>query len=219
MQRVIMRAVLALVLSVSAAACATSSVADDRAEDSPATVRERLAESTRLFIGRDASTGSITARRRTADGWIAGDTALVIESGELVAQVDASGAVTLDAFEVGIAPIAVPEEVFRQPAELSDVRVVLATPATASATWTSDNALTTRVTLDLDLEWSITIDGGQTPLGEQHLPPVTVDVSFAGDGDVVEATLDLAASGELWDWAGLLELTHLELDLGAATTN
>ncbi len=219
MRRVMMmmRSVLAVaVLGTGACSMATGPESGD-AYDS---VRARLADGpTRLFMGGEASEGLVTARRWTSGGWIEGDTPLVIENGELTASVDASGKVSLASFEVGIAPIEIPEEVFKKPAQLSDVRVKLTAPATAAAMWSSDDAATVTLPMTLDLGWSITINGGKTPLGSQHLPPVDVLLTLGGDGELVEASVALAASGELWSWAGLLEMTHLDLSLAAATVD
>jgi hypothetical protein len=216
MHRVIMRSPV-LALSLFAAACTANSPTGTESFDS---VRERLREApTRLFIGGEDSTGLVTARRWTQDGWIAGDHTLTIESGELHASVDASGRLELTSFEVGVAPIELPEEVFKKPAQLSDVKVKLVESTAGAAQWTSENEATARLTLKLDLEWAISVNGGKTPLGEQKLPPIDVDFTLSGDGDFVGATIALAASGELWSWAGLLELTKLELQLGAQTTD
>ena len=211
-----MRTLLALALFT--AACTTNAPAgSDTSRDS---VRERLADAPALlFIGGADSAGSVTARRWTPGGWIEGDHALTVETGELAVSVDGSGKLSVQAFEVGVAPIEIPEEVFKKPAQLTDVRVKLTEAAVGAATWTSDNEATARLSLKLDLEWSISVNGGKTPLGEQHLPSVDVDFTIYGDGDYVGATLDLAAAGELWDWAGLLEMTRLELALNASTAD
>jgi hypothetical protein len=213
MHRVIMRTLLALTLF--AAACTTAAPAGGPDYDS---VRERLSDGpTRLFVGGSDSTGTVTARRWTPGGWIEGESTLVIESGELFATVDAGGRLSLSKFEVRVAPIEIPEEVFKKPAQLSDVRVKLTEPATGAAQWASDDEAQATLPLRLDLEWAIAVNGGKTPLGTQHLPPVDVDLTLTGDGGSVEATIALAATGMLWNWAGLLELTHLELRLEAAT--
>ena len=215
MHRVIMRTLLALALFT--AACTTNAPAGSDSFDS---VRERLADgSTRLVIGGVESTGMVTARRWTPGGWVEGDTALTVENGELAAHVDQSGKLTISAFEVAVAPIEIPEEVFKKPASLSDVKVKLLEATSGAATWTNDNEASARLSLKLDLEWAISVNGGKTPLGEQHLPAVDVDVTVSGDGDYIGATLSLAATGELWNWAGLLEMTKLELSLGAETTD
>lgn len=215
MQRVIMRTLLALPLL--ATACTTNAPAGLETYES---VRDRLSDGpTRLSIADAESSGMVTARRWTQGGWIEGDSSLVIENGELKASVDASGRLQLKSFEVGVAPIDIPEEVFKKPAQLSDVRVKLTAPTEGAATWSGDDAATAKLTLSLDLDWAIAVNGGKTPLGTQHLPPVEVELSVSGDGELVEATLGLAAAGELWDWAGLLEMTRLELHLAAQTTN
>lgn len=210
-----MRTFLALALFT--AACTTNAPAGSESFDS---VRERLADApTRLFIGGVESTGTVTARRWTQGGWIEGDHTLTIENGELEASVDGSGKLALKGFEVTVAPIDIPEEVFKKPAQLTDVKIKLIEATTGAATWANDNEATARIQLKLDLGWSITVNGGKTPLGEQHLPPVDVDFTLSGDGDFVGATIALAARGELWDWAGLLEMTRLELDMSASTPN
>ena len=210
-----MRTALALVLFASA--CTSASPGGPEIYDS---VRDRLSTSpTRLYVGAEGSTGTVTAKRWTADGWVEGVTPIVVSSGELRASVDDHGTLTLAAFEVGTQPIDIPEDVFKKPAQLSDVRVKLSTASTGATTWTSENDATVAMTLALDLDWSISVNGARTPLGTQHLPPVPVDVTLAGAGDHVDASIGLHASGELWNWAGLLELTGLEMSLSAETTD
>ena len=207
-----------MALTLFAAACTTNAASGPPTYDS---VRERLSESptpTRLFIGGDVSTGELTARRWTTGGWVEGDSTLTIVSGEMSATADSSGKLALKTFEVGVAPLDIPEEVFKKPAQLTDVKVKLRAPTVGGVVWTNDNQATAKLSLALDLEWAIAVNGGKTPLGTQHLPMIEVDVALTGDGEVVDATLGLAASGELWNWAGLLELTRLELQLGAETT-
>lgn len=210
-----MRVLLALAPTLLAAACASGAPAGGTEYDS---VRDRLSDGpTRLFIGTDGSSGSLTARRWTADGWIEGDTAVTIASGEVSAKVDARGALTVDTLVVSLAPIEIPEEVFKKPAQLTDVKVSLKAPTTADMQWTSDDDATTTLTLALDFDWSITVNGGKTPLATQHLPPVMVDVALTGGGDHIDASVSLHAAGELWSWAGLLEMTKLDLALSAET--
>jgi hypothetical protein len=210
-----MRFGLAFVLLASA--CASRSGTDLETYDS---VRDRLeTKPVRLYVGSEGSEGLISARRWTSDGWVAGDTMIKISSGELETSVDEAGRLKLSTFEVGVDSIDIPEEVFKKPAQLTDVRLELRTAATADTTWTSDDAATATLTADLDFSWTIKIDGNKTPLGTQHLPPVPVDVTLSGDGDVVDASIGLHAAGELWDWAGLLQMTKLELALSAESTN
>ena len=205
-----------LALTMFAAACTTS--APPAGEPTYDSVRERMADRPeRLWVGTDGSTGSVTARRWTPSGWIEGITPLVITNGEMVGHLDSRGTLKLDKLEVAVGPIEIPEEVFNKPAQLVDVKVVLASTVSGETQWNGDDEATAKLTLMLDLEWSIAINGGKTPLGTQHLPPIDVIVTLAGGGDHVDATIALAANGKLWNWAGLLELTGLELAVSAAT--
>jgi hypothetical protein len=210
-----MRFALAFVLLASA--CTSRSGTDVDTYDS---VRDRLeTKPVRLYVGSEGSDGLISARRWTSDGWVAGDTMIKISSGELKASADNTGRLTLSTFEVGVDSIDIPEEVFKKPAQLTDVRLELTAAASADTTWTSDDAATATLTANLDFSWTIKVDGNKTPLGTQHLPPVPVDVTLSGDGDLVSASIGLHAAGELWDWAGLLQMTALELSLSAESTN
>lgn len=208
---------IAFAFGLLASACVSPSSSDTASFDS---VRDRLeTKPTRLFVGGEGSSGQISARRWTNAGWVAGDTVVTIDSGELKASVDASGRLTLSTFEVGIMPIDLLEEVFKKPAQLTDVKLKLTSAATADATWTTDDAATATLMLDLDFAWTIKVDGNKTPLGSQHLPPVPVELTLSGDGDVIDASIGVHAAGELWDWAGLLQMTALEMLLSAELTN
>jgi len=210
-----MRILLALTLF--AAACTSNPPAGGPSYDS---VRDRLSDGpTRLFIGGDGSSGSIQARRWTQDGWVDGTTPVTIDSGELSAKVDSHGTFTLDKLVVGLAPIDIPEEVFKKPAQLDDVTVTLTAPASAAAQWSGDNDATATLPVTLDFDWAIRVNGGKTPLATQHLPAITIDLMVTGAGDHVDAAISLHAMGELWNWAGLLEMTSLDLSLAAGTVD
>jgi hypothetical protein len=149
----------------------------------------------RLLIARDSSTGSVTARRWSGDRWVEGDATLAIAGGELTVSGD-----VLETLTVDIAPIDLPDTLFGVPAQLTDVRVSLRHPATGPA-------------LDLDLQWAIAVEGGTTPLATIELPPIDADIAVSDD----EVALRIAGAGERWRWAGLLELTRLELVLDAVS--
>jgi hypothetical protein len=183
-------------------------------------VRDRLTkEPGRLFIGGEGSTGLISAERYTHDGWVAGTTPLTITNGELVGNVDRNGQLVVTGFGVGVDPIEIPESVFGKPAQLKDIRVTLTNRPVALTTWTDDDDASASVMLDLDLAWSIAVEGGVAPLGTQHLPPIRVDVNLSGGGDHIDGTIVLDAKGELWSWAGLMKLTELQLSLAARTVD
>lgn len=211
-----MRASFALVL-LAAGACATSSVPEGK----PAAhnVRERLEQPTRLYIAPGTSTGEIMASRYTHDGWVSGTTALTVDTGELHAVVDNDGKLAVTGLEIGVNDITIPEDVFGKPASLTNVKVTMPYAALGTVTWQGDNDATLTLTLALDLDWDLSANGVVSPLGTQHLPPVTVMTELTGDGQHVDASLALDATGELWSWAGLFKLTELKLDLAAATVD
>jgi hypothetical protein len=212
-----MRAFLALTLFAAACASSPPGGGGDRGYDS---VRDRLADgSTQLAVGSEGSSGSLTARRWTSDGWVEGDTPVTIQGGDVTAKVDSHGALTVEKLAVALAPIDIPEDVFMKPAQLVDVRLSLRAPTNADMQWTTDDDATATLTLALDFDWAIAVDGRTSPLGTQHLPPVMVDLALTGAGDHIDASISMHAAGELWNWAGLLEVTKLDLALSAETVD
>ena len=210
-----MRSLLALTLC--AGACTADPPAGGPSYDS---VRDRLSEGpAELWVGSAQSSGTITARRWTTHGWVEGVTPVTIEAGELVAKVDAHGALAVDKLVVELAPIDIPEDVFKKPAQLDDVQLTLAAPTSATATWSGNDDATATVTMALDFDWAIRVNGTKTPLATQHLPPIAIDVVLTGAADHVDAALSVHAAGELWNWADLLEMTSLDLSLAAATAD
>jgi len=209
---------LFVLVSTSTLACTASVPASGPSYDS---VRDRMehAPAPRLFIGSTGSTGAITAQRYTPSGWQAGNVALAITSGELVARADDRGTLALDHFEVAIAPIEIPQDVFGKPAQLQDLKVKLVSPTVGDTQWSGEDSANANLDLRLDLEWAIAINGGVTPLGTQHLPAIPVVLSLSGDGETVDASIGLAATGDLWSWAGLIRLTALQLSLAAQTVD
>lgn len=183
-------------------------------------VRERLSDApASLYIHDETSSGTITARRRTGDGWSNGATELAIEYGYVRAAVDANGQLIVDELELAVAPIPL-DGVFQKPAVLQGVRLRLAGPARSAAVWTSKDDATATLSISLDFDWSISFDGGEAyPLATQHLPPESVAVVIGGSGDHVDAWFELAAAGELWNWADLVQITELSLALSAATAD
>lgn len=166
------------------------------------------------------STGRATAQRWTRDGWRAGESPLVIDAGEIVLAAPGEGEPTMvvSQLDIHVAPIPLPDDMFGTPAALTDVELSLHEPAAGDIEWSDEDHGTARVPVLLEWRWSITIAGGTTPLAVIRLPSVDIDVGVSGDGDSVGASVALRARGTLWSWAGLLELTGLELVLGATSS-
>jgi len=183
-------------------------------------VRDRMSDApTSLFIRDETSSGSITARRRGYDDWITGTADIAIDHGYMRAAIDDSGRLEIDQLELAIAPIAL-DGVFAKPAQLTNVILRLNRSARADAAWTSEDRATATLPMTFDFDWWIAIDGGDPiPLATQQLPPVNVEVMLGGDGEHVEASVDVAAAGVLWNWADIVQITELDLSLSAETAD
>lgn len=192
--------------------------AESPAPGAPAarTVRDRLARPTRLLVTAAQSGGAITASRYTHDGWQAGTTPLAIDNGELDAS-STDSSLALTTLAVTLQPIDIPDSVFGQPAQLRDVRLAMTGEPALAATWSDDDHADARAAIDLDLSWTLYVNGAAAPLGTQHLTGIPLDVVLTGSGDEVDATIAADATGELWSWAGLFKLTALQLVLSATT--
>lgn len=188
----------------------------DTPAEPPASVRERLAEPAHLFVSLGGSAGALTAERKVNGTWQGGVVELGIENGEIIVSSDARDALTLEGFQVAFEPIQIPAGTFgNQNAQLTHVRIDLQNELRTPAVWTNDNEVHLDALLDIELSWTLSLDGAPTPLGSPKLPPVPVELVLTGDGEVVNAELRAHAPGELWNWAGLIKLSELELTLDA----
>lgn len=186
----------------------------------PDSVRERLESdgATALVIAPSDSAGSITAQKRTSGGaWEAGVVALTVRAGELVATADARGAITIERLSVDLGPIEIPKSVLGYAAQLDDVHLASKRPVGVTTTWTGDDAAIGTAPVDLELSWSLTIDGKTSPLGAPSLPAVPIELELTGTGAVVHAEARALSAGVLWSWADLIKLEDLHLILAAAT--
>jgi len=198
-------------------ACATALTDPPEATSAPASLRERLADTTQLQVAAPASGGQITVERHVGDGWEPSLIALGIENGELLVSAAADG-VTVEGIQVTFASFALPDGVFTgHDARLTNVRLDLAHPTTVPAVWTTDDELTIHADLELALQWKLQLDGGApTSLGAPELPVVPVTITLSGDGSSVAADVSARAPGEVWSWAGLVRLSEFQLDATAA---
>ena len=183
----------------------------------PASLRERLATETHLFVAASDSAGAITARRKTDTGWNDQRVALALDSGELVASAARDGNLMLSMFELGFRPVTIPASVLGHEAELTNLHVRLVAPTAATAIWSGDDRASATATLDLQLSWWLGVDGVGLPLGMPRLPPVALTLTLSDDGSGAAAELGVTAAGALWSWAQLVELSDFGLSLVART--
>ena len=207
-----MRAVFAL-SCVALVACTSP----DASPSEPTSMRERLATQTHLYVATRGSAGAITAQRRTDDGWAEQLVDLKLDGGELVASSTRGGAIAVTGLELSFETISIPATVIGHAADLTKPHLHLAAPAEVAAAWSDDDNAEASAELDLELSWSLTVDGASLPIGAPDLPPLPVKLQLIGDGARVTAELRLHAAGEVWNWADLVKLSDLELVLGAST--
>jgi hypothetical protein len=202
-----------LALTLFATACTNVPVNENQFDS----VRERLTdEPTSLYVRTGSSFGTITARRRLADGWSTAQTALEIQRGYVRTSIDANGQLAIQRLELDLAPIEL--GIFERPAQLQDVHIRLAQPVMADVAWSSEDDATTAMAMPFEFDWSVKLQGDEPfQLATQRLPETSADVMLAGDGDHVAALIDVKASGELWNWADILEMTDISISLDAAT--
>ena len=200
------------------AACATP--APDR-EPAYASVRERLtAEPARLFIATQPAAGTLEARRWSqADGWVPGTAPVALQSGELIVHVADSGQLVTQQLGFAVDAIDLPATIAGVPLQLRDIHMKLAAAPPVDIAWATDDEGTAQVPVELSLAWSVAVDGAVTPLGEQRLTAMPMDIAVHGDGEHVEAMLGIHGRGTLWSWAELLELTAVDLAITAATVD
>jgi hypothetical protein len=180
-------------------------------------VRQRLTdEPTSLYVRSGSSFGTITARRRLADGWSTAETPLEIERGYVRTSIDANGQLAIQRLELDLAPIEL--GLFERPARLQDVHVRLVKPVVADVAWMSEDDATTAMAMPFEFDWSVKFQGDEPyALATQRLPETSAEVLLAGDGNHVAAQIDVTAAGELWNWADILEMTDISISLDAAT--
>jgi hypothetical protein len=205
---------LALVLAVSMlAACATATRPEPDAAPPP-TLHAQLTEPVHLAIDPLTSTGDVTAAEHQGSDWLPSRVPLTIETGafELASVGDD---LVIHSFEVDLAPIALP--MLPGTAQLTDIAVRLPAPVTIGVTWQGSDDAVAIATLDLQLVWSFTANGGTLPLGTQALPAVPIALAMHGEHGSVTAEIGLDQPGQLWSWADLLALDDLALQLPAQT--
>jgi len=185
------------------------------ASASPQTLREQLATETALVVSPPDSAGGITAERRGSSGWEAGFVQLGITAGDVGVLAEPSGALLVQQLDLELAPIALPPTVLHD-ATLTDIRVTLAAPTRVPATWLDDNSGRASAALQLELSWSLVIDGVESPIGAPHLPAIPIELQLFS-GDAIHAEIKAVSFGTLWNWADLVRLEDLQLTLHASS--
>lgn len=207
---------LILFSSLSSIPLAISACVDPSA--APLSVRDRLASSDAQLVALAAeSGGSITAKRRTSDGWASGTAALSVSHGELTLAAGKRGSLSIDHLALDLDPVELPRSLLGYEARLTDIHLRSGRPTASATHWTGDDLARVTAQLPLELTWSLTIRGEPSPLGAPRLPPVPIEILLTGDADTLHADLRARSPGVLWSWADLLKLEDLTLFVTAST--
>jgi hypothetical protein len=186
----------------------------------PDSVRDQLESSeVQLAVSREERAGSITALRRMSGGWIEGSIELSALRGELVTTADARGAIRIERFAVELGPIEIPESVLGYEAQLTGVHLRIERPTRVATMWKGDDEARAMAPMQLELTWSLTIQGQTSPLGSPRLAPVPIEILLIGDGSAIHAKAHARSAGVLWSWADLLKLKDLDLWVTASTAS
>ena len=198
------------------AACTTEPTSLPPPDEAPTTVRAALAAGgVELVIAPDPGAGSVVARQWRGQ-WEEGTLTIRVDGGVLALSADRDGALVVDDLEVALAPIALPDAVFGEPARLTELRLGLVEAAPARATWDGPDAGRATVTATLALAWSLETQGRVTPLGPVTLRGLPLALDVGGAAAEVTADVGLRVDGAVWTWAGLVELRDLALAVRAA---
>ena len=180
------------------------------------TLREHLATETALVVSPPDSSGGLTAERRTTTGWEAGFVELELAGGDVAVLAEPSGTLLVQELAIDLAPIEIPSSVIGRGAALTDVHLELVAPTRVPATWVTDDEGRAGAPLQLELSWSLAIDGTTSPIGSPRLPPIPVELWLTG-GDEIQAEIRIEVMGVLWSWAELVRIEDLLLTLEASS--
>jgi hypothetical protein len=211
------RLILLLVLGACAVlgACVEAREVDTPMEP-PVTLRELLADEVQVEIDALPEAGTIGVAKRYGGKWMPVPVPLEIEGGALRLSAD-NAAIGLEAVSIQLAPIALPEDLLGQTAELAQIEITLRTPVQGTTTWVGNEQARVRFEAPLELSWSLALADTVIPIGAPRFDPIPFTVTLDADGHVVEARASLGAMGELWSWAGLLQLSNLQLGMTAVS--
>lgn len=103
-------------------------------------------------------------------------------------------------------------------ATLTGISVALTAPVESELAIEADDSAQTAGGLPVALRWAVELDHGVVDLAPIRLPDLGFELALglASDGEI-EAHLTASQPDSFWNWAGIFELSDLELDLVASS--
>jgi hypothetical protein len=126
----------------------------------------------------------------------------------------AGGALSIEAVEVALADVMIPETVLPRGLVITGMLITLDAPVTAPAEWTTDGRRAdVSLSVDLTVEWAMLRDGTVFPLADVHLRDLPLQVGVTRDGDSLDIDVAADRTGAFWSWADTFELRDLAISL------
>jgi hypothetical protein len=208
-------AVSSLVLgALAAAGCASTPSVEgpvDSARELLATPRTFAVVPSDTMVQLDATydRGPSKEHARVTIPVMAGQVLVVADGDDLV----------LGGLSIDLAAVALPTTIVQRGVELSDIHLRLAEPVrTRDSAWRDgDDGFGGDVTIALDLDWSIRIQGTAYPLAPQRLDGIDAGLMIGRDGATLTFDAGAIAPGVRWSWADLVLFGDFTIAVHAAT--
>ena len=182
------------------------------------TLQSELEKGLCLTMLPETSALSVDARWNRGADEVESSVDLVLNGGFVRLEADRDGSLRLDDFSLEIDDIVVESELLHTTIELTEVSIAQTREATTVvAGWDElDGHLEVELTLGLELSWSLRLeDGSVVPLAGQELVEFPLQLQLAMDSRGVYAGFEVYGDGALWNWANVVEIYGLQLDLRA----
>ncbi len=200
-----------------AAGCApTSSAAPEGAAPSLETRLAREGGAV-MTIGRELSQGRVSLQLPHVES-AASPQLLPVEGGRLHVAASGNHALHLEDLSVALSSVRIPAQ--RLPPaglHIGQIHLLLADEEFLETEWLSDSEAFASGRVDFIIEWSVLFeDGTAHRLAPVLVEDVRVDVHVLLDArGRVSARADVYEADEVFDWAGLVRLSDLDLELSA----
>jgi hypothetical protein len=190
----------------------------------PTTLADRLAEPATLDVTaskvEEVSDGSLVhlhARHRVTGDEV--DFNAEVLGGYVQVRSLHDGSLVLRDLQVDVGDVEIPAGVLPPDGvRFSGITASLETPQLLDCDWSADHDHA-RAVVDLDLvvDWAVALQSGLHPLASLHVEdvPVVLDLDRGADGRI-RASFAGVREGVFYNWADLVELSSLTMDLHAA---
>ncbi|WP_157069453.1 hypothetical protein [Sandaracinus amylolyticus] len=200
--------------SIPLTGCGLSTASAAPETSPPETLIARLESSPALDVVGVHSDAEVVMRLPLSEA-VGAPIPLVVDYGEATIGAHGARTLVLESLLFAFERVDVPAE--RLPPNglsFDEIRVRAVGPVEAHVSWASTSEARALTTVDLELDWRMVLPDGQTHrLGTERIEDaeVALRVLLDSEGRVI-ADVDLALE-QVWQWAGVVELEHLDVHL------